>query len=208
MSKDIKILFQALNVVIRMEPSMKYPFNVRSFFTDRETKDIGAGLHLWRGYFQSVRPASGRMLINVDISTGTMYQPGPLMNLCLAFFNKDQPHVLAPSRGFPDRERLRLQRFISGMRVTTETVGPGGVPIRTPRIVKKISSHGANAMTFTLRDGTVKSVADYFKETNNRPLQYPELICLEVRKFPESFAKQFYIDISGWEWSPYSHRTL
>jgi len=35
----------ALNVVIRMEPTMKYPFNVRSFFTDRETKDIGGGLY-------------------------------------------------------------------------------------------------------------------------------------------------------------------
>lgn len=29
---------------------MKYPFNVRSFFTSRETKDIGSGLELWRGY--------------------------------------------------------------------------------------------------------------------------------------------------------------
>jgi len=30
----------------------KWPFNVRSFFTDLETKDIGSGLVLWRGYFQ------------------------------------------------------------------------------------------------------------------------------------------------------------
>lgn len=36
----------ALNVVIRMEPTLKYPFNVRSFFTNKETKDIGAGLEL------------------------------------------------------------------------------------------------------------------------------------------------------------------
>ena len=30
----------------------KYPFNIRSFFTDREKKDIGQGIELWRGYFQ------------------------------------------------------------------------------------------------------------------------------------------------------------
>jgi hypothetical protein len=29
-----------------MQPSLSYPFNVRSFFTNRETKDIGAGLEL------------------------------------------------------------------------------------------------------------------------------------------------------------------
>jgi eukaryotic translation initiation factor 2C len=56
-----------------MEPSMNFPFNIRSFFTPRETKDIGGGLELWRGYFQSVRPAPGRMLINMDIATGAMY---------------------------------------------------------------------------------------------------------------------------------------
>jgi hypothetical protein len=49
---------------------MKYPFNIRSFFTDQECKRIGGGLELWRGYFQSVRPAIGRILINIDISTG------------------------------------------------------------------------------------------------------------------------------------------
>ena len=36
----------ALNVVIRMQPTMTYPFNVRSFFTDREKKDIGGGVSL------------------------------------------------------------------------------------------------------------------------------------------------------------------
>ncbi|KAJ7852073.1 hypothetical protein B0H14DRAFT_3450996 [Mycena olivaceomarginata] len=36
----------ALNVVICMQPKLSYPFNVRPFFTDRETKDIGPDLDL------------------------------------------------------------------------------------------------------------------------------------------------------------------
>ncbi|GLB33868.1 putative argonaute family protein [Lyophyllum shimeji] len=168
----------ALNVVIRMEPTMKYPFNVRSFFTDRETKDIGSGLQLWRGYFQSVRPASGRMLINVDISTGTMYKAGPLLGLCLEFLNKRDPNALAPSRGFPDRERLRLQRFISGIRILTKHAGSDGNPI--PRVIKKLSSAGANALNFSMREGGSMSVADYFQRTQNRKLEFPDVICVEV----------------------------
>lgn len=159
---------------------MKYPFNVRSFFTDRETKDIGAGLQLWRGYFQSVRPASGKMLINVDISTGTMYKAGPLLGLCLEYIGKNDPNFLAPKRGFPDRERLRLQRFISGIRVLTTHPGPDGTIQQTPRVVKKLSTAGAGALNFTMREGGTMTVAEYFQRTQNRKLQFPDVICVEV----------------------------
>ncbi|KAG6837428.1 hypothetical protein H0H93_009522 [Arthromyces matolae] len=171
---------QALNVVIRMEPTMTYPFNVRSFFTDRETKDLGLGLQLWRGYFQSVRPASGRMLINVDISTGTMYKAGPLLTLCLEFLKKSDPNVLATSRGFPDRERLRLQRFISGIRVLTSHSAADGTVQHTPRVVKKLTSAGANALTFSMREGGSMTVSEYFYKTQNRRLKFPDIICVEV----------------------------
>ncbi|KAG6822135.1 hypothetical protein H0H92_015119, partial [Tricholoma furcatifolium] len=152
---------------------MNYPFNVRSFFTDRETKNIGIGLVLWRGYFQSVRPASGRMLINVDISTGTMYKPGNLIDLCLEFLNKPgNPLILAPSRGLPDRERLRLQRFISGIRILVRG--------KTTHVIKKLSTGGANAHKFTMRDGESVTVADYFRQYLNASLRFPEIICVEV----------------------------
>ncbi|KAF8992551.1 argonaute-like protein [Cyathus striatus] len=170
----------ALNVVIRMEPTMRYPFNVRSFFTDLETKNIGSGLVLWRGYFQSVRPASGRMLINIDISTGAMYQPGPLIGLCLSFFGKNPIDARMLSADIPPRKRLELQRFISGIRVLTSHRGPGGTIVKTPRVLKKLTSAGANKLTFTLREGGSMTVAEYFKNTQNTPLQYPGVICAEV----------------------------
>ena len=81
------------------------------------------------------------MLINVDISTGTMYKAGPLMQLCCEYVGKpNQPNALAPKRGFPDRERLRLQRFISGIRILTNHAGPNGEVQTAPRVVKKLST--------------------------------------------------------------------
>ncbi|KAJ7879560.1 argonaute-like protein [Mycena olivaceomarginata] len=184
----------ALNVVVRMQPSCDHPFNVRSFYTDRETKDIGAGLELCklifipmripltfqsgRGYFQSVRPGIGKMLINVDISTGMMYKHGPLMNLCLEFLRTNDPR--ASLSRLSDRERLRLQRFISGIRILTNHLGPDGQRHATPRIVRKLSSAPANKLTFTMRDGQSMTVAEYFRRTQNRPLQYPDVICAEI----------------------------
>ncbi|KAJ4494682.1 argonaute-like protein [Lentinula edodes] len=177
-SQDNAVLtaITALNVVIRMEPSQKYPFNVRSFFTDQEKKDIGSGLELWRGYFQSVRPALKKMHIIIDTSTATMYKAGRLINLCLDFFNKSDAKMLAPSNGFPDRERLRLQRFVAGIRVLTPT--PDGRKIA--RVVKKLSSAGASALSFKLKEGGTMTVAEYFRNVLNRALQYPNLICVEI----------------------------
>jgi len=157
---------------------MKYPFNFRSFFTNQETGNIGSGLQMWRGYFQSVRPAIGRMLINIDTSAGIMYKAGPLLDLCLEYLHKPHPNALAPRKGFPDRERLRLQRFISGIRVLTTHSGVGGAVQRRPRVVKKLSLTGANDLRFTMREGSSITVSNYFK---NKPLRFPDVVCVEVR---------------------------
>jgi eukaryotic translation initiation factor 2C len=172
----------ALNVVVRMGPNLKYPFNVRSFFTDRETRDIGGGIVLWRGYFQSVRPAIGRMVINLDISTGTMFMPGPLIGLALAVLGKPgNPNALAPRQGLPDRERIRLQKFITpGLKITTsyDQRDPSQAP--RPRGVKKLSKEGARDLTFELTGGQMTTVADYFRQKLNRPLRFPDVICVEL----------------------------
>ncbi|KAI0254712.1 argonaute-like protein [Lactifluus subvellereus] len=172
----------ALNVVVRMGPNLRWPFNVRSFFTDRETMNIGGGIVLWRGYFQSVRPAIGRMLINLDISTGAMYMPGSLIDLALAVLGRPgNPNALAPRQGLPDRERIRLQRFISGIKITTSH-GQRDRGQRTPRprVVKKLSKEGARDLTFQLDNGQPTTVAEYFRGVLNAPLRFPEVICVEL----------------------------
>lgn len=164
-----------------MGPNLKYPFNVRSFFTDRETRDIGGGIVLWRGYFQSVRPAIGRMVINIDISTGAMYMPGPLIDLALAVLGQGSPNALAPRKGLPDRERIRLQRFITpGLKITTtyDQRDPNQAP--RPRGIKKLSKVGAQDLTFELTGGQTTTVAEYFRQKLNRPLRFPDVICVEV----------------------------
>ncbi|KAJ7284419.1 argonaute-like protein [Mycena rebaudengoi] len=171
----VNTALMALNVVIRMEPSLNFPTKGRSFFTPNDTRDIGSGLVLWRGYFQSIRPAVGRMLINVDISTGVMYSPGPLIQLCLKFLGNNNPNIL--TRQLPDRQRVSLGRFIAGIRVKTKDAGSGA---ERTRVVRKLTREGANEITFTLREGRSMTVANYFRETTGRALQFPNLFCVEI----------------------------
>ncbi|KAI6160674.1 argonaute-like protein [Pisolithus thermaeus] len=168
----------ALNVVIRMEPKTRYPFSARSFFTDREVRDIGSGIVLWRGYFQSIRPAIGRLLVKIDTSTCAMYKGGPLIDLCLDFLGRPgQPQFLSPQGGMSEGERMGLQRFIAGLRVIPKCTAQ-----RMPKIciVKELSSAGASSLSFTLRDGVTTTVAQYFYDILGRPLTYPDNICVRV----------------------------
>ena len=159
-----------------MAPSLRYPFNGRTFYTDQETKPISEGVVLWRGYFQSVRPAVNRLLININISTGAMYQPGDLLSLCLNFLDHSRrPNALAASQ-LPGRERVRLQRFITGVKVTT--------PYRTHdpdrlRFVKRLTRESAQDRAFDTRDGQTMTVMEFFEGLNIQ-LQFPDLICVEV----------------------------
>jgi eukaryotic translation initiation factor 2C len=164
-----------------MRPNLIYPSNSRSFFAPSEELDIGQGVVLWRGYFQSMRPAIGRMLINVDTSMGTMYKPGPLIDLALAFLRRPgNPDALAPTSGFPDEERIRLQRFISGMKITTSH-GQRDPGCRTSRpVVRRLSKEGARDLTFDLGNGQQMTVANYFQGVLNRPLRFPDVVCVEV----------------------------
>jgi eukaryotic translation initiation factor 2C len=82
-----------------MEPNQKYPFNVRSFYPETGKRAIGSGIKLWQGFFQSVRLTMGRMIINIDISTATMYKSGSLIDLCLQFLGRTNVNALAPRSG-------------------------------------------------------------------------------------------------------------
>jgi len=123
------------------------------------------------------------MLINIDISTGVMYKDGPLIRLCLEFLGKDarpeNSNILSPSRGFPQREHHRLNRFITGIRVLTNS-SQQDTAQRSPRAIKRLLTQGARDLRFTLREGGTQSVAEYFRQTYNINLRYPDVLCVEV----------------------------
>jgi len=162
-----------------MEPNMRYPFNVRSFFTPEGARQIGGGIELWRGFFQSIRPGPGRLFLNLDIASCMMFRPGSLIELCLDFFermelmrNNQFSQFLTPS-GIPVRERTRLQKFLTGLRVT--------VPATTKdkrRAIRRISDRSPKDITFEYQ-GRHVTVADYFKLTGV-PIRYPQMFCVEV----------------------------
>jgi hypothetical protein len=63
--------------------------------------DLGAGLTAIRGFFSSVRVATGRILVNVNVSHGAFYEAGPLDQLMLKYSNAHRS------------SKYELQKFLS-----------------------------------------------------------------------------------------------
>jgi len=158
-----------------MYPISRYPFNARSFFSSQETRALGKGIVVWRGYFQSLRPSLGRLFINVDISSGLMYKPGPLIGVCLEALDApgNQPAVL--SAGLDRQRRQKLSKFLRGVRVEY------GKKDTRKGSIQGLSEKGANQEMFTDSAGRVLSVAQYFQTTHNIRLQFPAMLCVRVR---------------------------
>jgi eukaryotic translation initiation factor 2C len=155
-----------------MDVINQYATNSKSFFVPSGKKDIGGGVELWRGYFQSVRPGANRMLINVDVTTAMMYKSGPLIGLCLSFFDVMEPRMLAPRHGFTPRKITALAKFLSNLSIRATHNNRG-------RTIKSVSKAGARDLSFDF-NGRRITVADYFRLEANKTLQYPDVVCVEV----------------------------
>jgi len=164
-----------------MDPNLNYPFNRRCFFTPQETLSIPlSGIVLWRGIFQSVRPAIGRMIANIDLSTGMMFKEGPLINLCLDFLGRDparpDPRYLASVNGLNDHDRLRLSKFLLNAQVTIRQRSG-----ERRYSIKGLTREGADSITFKNdTTGVTQTIQQYFHSLNIQ-LRYPTLICVQVR---------------------------
>ncbi|KAK0460769.1 hypothetical protein IW261DRAFT_1577467 [Armillaria novae-zelandiae] len=99
-----------------------------SFYSDKIKAPLAnTGLEAWQGYFQSVRPALNRLLVNIDISTGVMFKPGPLIETCLEFITGN-----------------RREAFLSGVKVQVQTAAGGEKVVTIHKLTERDAASTAN----------------------------------------------------------------
>lgn len=86
---DQALVLQLLNIIVAKRPhehtqvtkiggNKFYPFPVHPAY---DPVELQRGLLALRGYFSSVRPAVNRLLLNLNVTSGAFYRPGPLLQL-------------------------------------------------------------------------------------------------------------------------------
>lgn len=134
-------------------------------------------MELWQGYFHTTRPSMGRLLVQLDTSARPVYRPGPLIDVCLRFLNKNHISALSPTQGLSDQERQRLRRFVRGLRITTRS---GSLTGKAGRAISGLTSVGACEVPFMPQDGRATTLARFLQETANIDLRHPSIVCIEV----------------------------
>lgn len=149
---------------------------------DIDFEELAGGLVALRGYFSSVRCATGRMLLNLNVTSGAFYQTVPLMELLTKF-------------GIPDHEQRDI--FIRRLKVLYQR--PGKTPVKSektivgfarpvggknPVNVKRFGNAREVTFTYTDHNGASAkkitiSVFDFFKDLGVT-LSRPELPVLNV----------------------------
>ncbi|KAB0395408.1 hypothetical protein E2I00_015464 [Balaenoptera physalus] len=111
---------QALDVVMRHLPSMRYTPVGRSFFTASEgcSNPLGGGREVWFGFHQSVRPSLWKMMLNIDVSATAFYKAQPVIEFVCEVL--DFKSIEEQQKPLTDSQRVKFTKEIK----VTETPGP------------------------------------------------------------------------------------
>ncbi|KAI1796003.1 Piwi-domain-containing protein [Ganoderma leucocontextum] len=113
-----------LQLLVRQAPSLRHGVraHVKAFFVDRGNKDLGNGLIARRGFFQSIRPTPGRLLVNVDTVCALVYQHGTsLIHVMMVWLGLKDIRGLQTLHA---QQYAELRSFLKGVRVKV-VVAPG-----------------------------------------------------------------------------------
>ena len=179
------IAITALNVLLRHDASHNpnnivkassiYPGYPDGQAPGSDRTQIPGGLELWRGFYSSLRPSPGGMILNVDSTAIAMVRSGNLPEIIGAYLGVSNPQQLSQ---VSDGSRIKVGRFLRGVAVKV-MVGASREPAR--RKISEFSPLPANQRTFENSDGQTVTVADYFRSLNVA-LRFPNLGCVRVTK--------------------------
>ncbi|KAI3909651.1 hypothetical protein MKW98_014068, partial [Papaver atlanticum] len=163
-----------LDVVLRQEPTAKYPAIARSFYspTFGRRQSLGEGLEIWRGFYQSIRPTQMGLSLNVDMSSTAFIEALPVIEYVSRLLNQN-----VRGRPLTDSDRVKIKKALRGVKVQVTHRGN----MRRKYCISGITASATRELTFPVDDkGTLKSVVQYFQETYNFTLQHTSWPCLIV----------------------------
>ncbi|XP_037081791.1 protein argonaute-2-like [Pollicipes pollicipes] len=165
---------QALDIVLRHLPSLRFTPVGRSFFPEQGDRiiNIGGGCELWIGYFSSIRMGWKQPRINIDVANKAFHTAMPVLDKMGEILGRS----FNPDRGLQEWQRNDVNKQMRTLKVEYQRGRQGGK--RSYRVNQLIQQSARNAKF--MADGRETTVERYFRDTLNTPLQYPNLPCLWV----------------------------
>ncbi|KAJ6500452.1 argonaute-like protein [Mycena sanguinolenta] len=167
-----------LQLLIRQASNQNHPTNNgRAYFSPEGRKSLPGGIELWRGFYQSVRPTIGRMIVTIDTSMAAVYESGPLHNVAMNVLGVRSTRDLAFDENHPHFQKLRSH--FEKRRITTETTG------NKTKTIRAIIAGPIGRYPFS-KDGRNTTIEEYFRKVHNITLRHPGTFGVQIssRPFP------------------------
>ncbi|XP_063807717.1 protein argonaute-4 [Pseudophryne corroboree] len=171
---------QALDVITRHLPSMRYTPVGRSFFSPPEGyyHPLGGGREVWFGFHQSVRPAMWNMMLNIDVSATAFYRAQPVIEFMCEVL--DVQNINEQTKPLTDSQRVKFTKEIRGLKVEVTHCGQMKRKYRVCNVTRRPASHQTFPLQLENGQAMECTVAQYFKQKYSLQLKYPHLPCLQV----------------------------
>ncbi|KAF9304752.1 eukaryotic translation initiation factor 2C, 2 [Mortierella antarctica] len=186
LSNNCLTAVMSLNILIHHQPAMLYATFGRSFYTPHGSQTLAGSLEVWQGFYQSVRPTTGKMMVNVDVTATAFFQGIPLLEMVvkiLGLRSLDDLH-----RPTPPLNWVKVERAIKRLRITVTHREKSTRSFKITGLTEK----SALDETFKCQihptdpeaspEEEVVSIVTYFKNAYNRVLNFPMLRCVRVGK--------------------------
>lgn len=163
----------ALEVILRHPLCWDNLLVGRSVFDGKTVESISGAVDMWTGYFISLRPSFGRLLLNVDTSSSCFIATGNVVSIIREFLGIPKQECFD---SLHPRERTLVEHFLRSVRIeVTHREGS-----RRKYTILGLSPTSAAKTFFEDQAGKKSSVADYFSNKYNLTLEYPRMPCLIV----------------------------
>ncbi|KAG8872433.1 hypothetical protein FRB97_007639 [Tulasnella sp. 331] len=145
-----------MSILLKMGPMMnQHVANNRCVYNRGDARNLGRGLEVWRGFYQSPRPGWGALWINVDLTAGVMYKAGALAGFLLDYLNE---HNLNALYNLTPERRREINRYIKGIDITAKHL-----PHQRPQQFKRLDEKTPSTFVFE-HGGADISVAEYYQQ--------------------------------------------
>ncbi|KAJ8770392.1 hypothetical protein K2173_015006 [Erythroxylum novogranatense] len=169
---------RVLDIILRQHAAKQGCLLVRQSFFHNDPKnfvDLGGGILGCRGFHSSFRATQSGLSLNMDGSTTTIIQPGPLIDFLLANQNVSNPRQIDWAKAKRTLKNLRIK--VSPTNLEYRITGLSEYPCKEQLFSLKTKATNENGDVETV-DITVY---DYFANHRNIDLQYSgDLPCINV----------------------------
>ncbi|KAI0705837.1 Piwi-domain-containing protein, partial [Cytidiella melzeri] len=163
-----------LQMLITQAPNVKHNFALhsKSFYISRHARNLPSGLQAWTGFFQSVRPVLGKILINVDTTTAAVYKEGSLMNNAMEVLRCRNTRELVDLCNRDQQAWNKLRRFYKNVSIVA-------IPAKKGKIAELVKEAGKYEF---LKDGQMTTVEEHFRSHHGKHLQEPRAFGVRIGK--------------------------